>query len=95
MQNDEQNDFLRFMGKRERMIRTGVIARRPPLFLRTEDSKERAKRRHKFMIEADRAARKQADMDKSDPFIYGRAMVSMLRGIHAPSELDVNRRIAL
>lgn len=91
----ENTDFMRFMETRRRMILTGAIRKNTPLYQATPAGVERERRMQNFRIEAHRAAKRQADMDRNDPFLYRRALVQLELGIHAPDELDVNQRISI
>lgn len=92
---DDATPMMNLFAQRERMIRRGHFKAMPPLYKATPPGELREKRRRNFFKSAEYAAVEQAKMDRSDPFLFKRAMAQMELGIFTPGDVPHNRRISV
>lgn len=77
------SDFIAFMRKRERMIRSGRIGKSK--FSNTAEARKKSRL----------AARNAARKDPTDPFLAGRILTAIRNGTYVPSDFDDKRRISV
>lgn len=92
---DDATPMMKLFADRARMINRGHFRAIPPLYRATVPGELREKRKRNFEKSAELAAREQQRMDRSDPFLFGRAMAQMELGIFTPGDVPKGRRISV
>ena len=91
---DDATPMMQLFHERAKLIRRGRYNARLPMYMGMKAGPARTKAHKKYLQEAHKAAKRQADMDRSDPFLYGRLRAQLDLGIFSPSELPKTHRVS-